>query len=289
VHNYFNVNIRMAFGKIVEDPFRLDESYLSARRIFRELPREFPRDQSGDSLRFFEDPPAIAGEFAFKDIRANIRRAFEELDTAAFREVISRLDAHFRGRPEKDDLLIEAVDAACNVLYMALSLLPDGDEMVSEIFKDESSLWRSIYRMNSTEAVLDWLHKLGEGCCGFLESQWQNYKLKAIASVRDYIRQNLARRLSLAEVAAVINFSPNYLSRLFTKYAGTGFVEFITAERISAAKEMLARGEGLVYEIAEKLGFENAFYFSKVFKKATGLSPRDFMKQGSASLPYEKY
>jgi two-component system response regulator YesN len=107
----------------------------------------------------------------------------------------------------------------------------------------------------------------------------QNYKQQIVTKVADYIRHNLDKQLSLSEVAVEFNVSPNYLSQLFTRFAGEGFVEYITAARISAAKEMLVRGEGPVYEIAEKLGFESAFYFSRVFKKVEGISPREFMHQ----------
>jgi two-component system response regulator YesN len=98
-----------------------------------------------------------------------------------------------------------------------------------------------------------------------------------VESVKTYIRDNLGKHLSLQEVAAVFNFNPNYLSHLFAKYAGTGFVDYITAVRISAAKELLAQDTLRIYEIAEQLGFENAFYFSKVFKKAEGLSPSEYI------------
>ncbi len=74
-------------------------------------------------------------------------------------------------------------------------------------------------------------------------------------------------------MAAVFNFSPNYLSQLFGKYGDSGFVEYITETRIAAAKEMLEQGDLKVYEIAEKLGYESAFYFSKVFKKGHGAQP----------------
>jgi two-component system response regulator YesN len=148
---------------------------------------------------------------------------------------------------------------------------------MDRIFQGEPEGYRVIYRMYSTEAIIEWLLKLRDGCCEQLLSQRQNYKQQVVSNVQDYIRHNLGKRLSLHEVAAVFNFSPNYLSQLFTKYSGEGFVEYITGARIAVAKEMLARGEGPVYEIAEKLGYESAFYFSKVFKKVTGISPREFL------------
>lgn len=55
-------------------------------------------------------------------------------------------------------------------------------------------------------------------------------------------------------------------------------MEYITGVRISAAKEMLVRGEGKIYEISEKLGFESPYYFSKVFKKTEGVSPREYLQ-----------
>ncbi|MDL2229248.1 helix-turn-helix transcriptional regulator, partial [Treponema sp. OttesenSCG-928-L16] len=73
------------------------------------------------------------------------------------------------------------------------------------------------------------------------------------------------------------------LSQLFTRYAGQGFVEFINQSKIAAAKELFGRRDARVYEIAEQLGFESAFYFSKVFKKIEGISPRDYIRKLESS------
>jgi two-component system response regulator YesN len=115
----------------------------------------------------------------------------------------------------------------------------------------------------------------------------RNYQQNLVARVEKYIGENLDKRLGLPDVAAEFNLSPNYLSRLFTLYAGESFVEYITAARIAAAKAMLLKGESPVYGIAEKLGYESAFYFSKVFKKATGISPREFLRRHEIA-PEEK-
>ena len=103
-------------------------------------------------------------------------------------------------------------------------------------------------------------------------------KMQVVAQVQEYIKNHLSEKLTLADVAAVFNFSPNYLSQLFGKYGDSGFVEYITETRIAAAKEMLEQSNLKVYEIAEKLGYESSFYFSKVFKKVTGLSPREYQQ-----------
>ncbi len=112
----------------------------------------------------------------------------------------------------------------------------------------------------------------------FEEASSERYHKMIISKVQKYILDNLHMRLTLNSIAAKFNFSANYLSQLFAKYSGEGFVEFISAARINEAKKMLARGEGHIYDIAQKLGFDNAFYFSKVFKKYEGVSPREYLK-----------
>lgn len=100
-----------------------------------------------------------------------------------------------------------------------------------------------------------------------------------VAEVQDYIRKNPSKKLSLNDVAAVFNFSPGYLSQLFSQNGETSFVEFVTETRIAAAKELMASTDLKIYEISEMMGFESAFYFSKVFKKIEGVSPRTYLRK----------
>ena len=55
-------------------------------------------------------------------------------------------------------------------------------------------------------------------------------------------------------------------------------LEYTTNAKIAAAKEMMAKGDYKIYEVADTLGFESSFYFSKVFKKVEGISPRQYLQ-----------
>ncbi|WP_091207109.1 helix-turn-helix domain-containing protein [Oribacterium sp. WCC10] len=57
-----------------------------------------------------------------------------------------------------------------------------------------------------------------------------------------------------------------------------GFSEYVYTRKIEHAKKMLLSDDMKVYEVADALGFESAYYFSKVFKKVTGVSPREFIQ-----------
>ena len=57
--------------------------------------------------------------------------------------------------------------------------------------------------------------------------------------------------------------------------------DYIAEVKIQQAKELIESGQYLIYEIADQLGFESAYYFSKVFKKVTGMSPKNYKYQQS--------
>lgn len=272
LNRYFNVIIIGAIGFAVDDPYFIRESYLAARKVL-------PTALKENTFVFFtasEDASQTPALFDFSELRTELRRAFEELDIGTLNAVITKMIETFDGRSE---LLVPATDAACNILYMATSLLADGENMLEQIFEKEPEGYRAIYRKHTIEGIIEWLSEFRDGCCELLSTRRQSYKEQLVRNVQEYIKRNLNHKLSLNQVADVFNFSPNYLSHLFSKIAKVNYVEYITETKIAAAKEMMLRGEGRVYEISQKLGYESSFYFSKVFKKVEGVSPREFMQR----------
>ena len=67
--------------------------------------------------------------------------------------------------------------------------------------------------------------------------------------------------------------------KLFRKHTGTNFTEYLTQIRVDHAKKLLAAGEMSVKEVAYAAGFNSQSYFSKIFKKYTGIAPSEFKDQ----------
>lgn len=88
-----------------------------------------------------------------------------------------------------------------------------------------------------------------------------------------YLEQHWNVNTSMAELAALCGMSESYFRRLFQQFAGMSPVQYRNSMRISAAKSMLLEGRMSVAEIAQAIGFEDCFYFSRVFKKSVGVSP----------------
>ncbi|MCR4741186.1 MAG: response regulator [Lachnospiraceae bacterium] len=102
-------------------------------------------------------------------------------------------------------------------------------------------------------------------------------KDRLISSIQDYIDENLNGKLQLTEVAEHFGLSPAYLSSIFKKNTEIGFSEYVYTKKIEKAKELLLNDDMKIYEVADALSFESAYYFSKVFKRVEGVSPRDWL------------
>lgn len=83
---------------------------------------------------------------------------------------------------------------------------------------------------------------------------------------------------TVAMFAAELHLSPRYLSDLLKQETGKTAMDLIQLRLISEAKNLLNKGEHTVAEIAYLLGFENPPYFSRLFRKETGMSPKEFQK-----------
>lgn len=92
----------------------------------------------------------------------------------------------------------------------------------------------------------------------------------------DYIRARFTQDLSMNEVAATINFSPTYFSRLFKKETGHSFVSYLTLVRLLRSIWLLRQSDQTIEQIALDLGFNTPNYFSSTFKKEIGLSPSQY-------------
>lgn len=101
---------------------------------------------------------------------------------------------------------------------------------------------------------------------------------RGIIEAISFIQMNLKQTLTVELLAGRANLHPNYFSRLFLKHTGVRPVVYIQEKRIERAQYLIATTTQSLTSIAEETGFDNLFYFSKIFKKVTGIAPGGYRK-----------
>lgn len=96
------------------------------------------------------------------------------------------------------------------------------------------------------------------------------------AMVEQYIRQNYSQEIKLENLSHIFYISKEHISRSFKKQYNINLFDYIANLRIEKAKELLLKTQMSIEEIAVKTGFSNGNYFSKTFKKLTGLAPSEY-------------
>lgn len=94
--------------------------------------------------------------------------------------------------------------------------------------------------------------------------------------VRSYMEARLGEKLTLERICRDNLAGRSYLQRVFSAQTGGGAMEYFTALKIDAAKRMIREGRGNVTEIAAALGYGSIYYFSRSFKKGTGMTPSEY-------------
>lgn len=102
--------------------------------------------------------------------------------------------------------------------------------------------------------------------------------LKPIRLACSFVEEHYQEAIKLEDVAEIVNLNPAYFSTLFVRKTGQSFTEYVTLFKIKKACELLTNSDMNINEIAGSLGFPDARYFSKLFRKKMGLKPTEYRR-----------
>ncbi|MCM1025502.1 MAG: AraC family transcriptional regulator [Roseburia sp.] len=101
-----------------------------------------------------------------------------------------------------------------------------------------------------------------------------------VEQILDYIEEHYKEKLSLDQIAENMYLSPFYISKIFKSETGDAPIRHLINIRLEKAREMLENGwEGSIQEAAAAVGYDDAYHFSKLFKKKYGISPSQARKK----------
>jgi AraC-like DNA-binding protein/mannose-6-phosphate isomerase-like protein (cupin superfamily) len=162
----------------------------------------------------------------------------------------------------------------------AISFQQNRIHLFEEIY---TSLERGYSIDNICYASLSLQYFLGS-CCFDNSYNYQatHEKQNTVSVCINYLQQNIDRTLSLQEIAGAVNLSASHFSALFKKNTGFSIFEYFNHLKVQKACQYLQFTDQRVNTIADQLGFEDPYYFSRMFTKIIGVSPNKYRAKKKA-------
>ena len=125
--------------------------------------------------------------------------------------------------------------------------------------------------------IYDYMRELLDRAIVLRDRENENQGKRVLKKGLEYIEEHFSEDfLSLNSVAGAIGVSGNYFSSVFSQEMQMTFIEYVTKKRMEKAKKLLRQTEKHSGEIAAEVGYKDSHYFSFVFKKTVGCTPREY-------------
>ncbi|MCS7464116.1 AraC family transcriptional regulator [Paenibacillus doosanensis] len=166
--------------------------------------------------------------------------------------------------------------ASEDTAWLAGRYSPDNDPSAARLAAETEAYWRSadpLERMAAQSAFLMLL-------CRLLQSRREEGERPedAIARTKAYIDSRCQEPLKVGQLARMSGFNPHYYLHLFKKQYGTSPIEYMTGKRMERAKALLLEPGESIREVARAAGYKDEFYFSRLFKRKTGMAPSVYIR-----------
>jgi len=160
----------------------------------------------------------------------------------------------------------------------------EGGADAEEVFGLNYQFISQIYSFKTVEDISYWLSKI---LARFTDCVFNLANVKhadIIYKAIEYVNKNYMKKISLEDVASYVHLSPTYFSKLFKDETQYNFNTYLNNVRIEMGKKLLLDESIPIVDISNLIGFEDQSYFSKVFKKITGVTPGKYRKSRGQML-----
>lgn len=155
----------------------------------------------------------------------------------------------------------------------------EGGAALDKIFVINYEFISELSEINDIEELAYWTLRLLDRFGENVFNLQQNKNANIIKKSLNYINNNYMLNIALDSVANYVHLNTSYFSTLFKKEIGMGFTDYLNRVRIEQSKKLLKNRDNSILDVALAVGFEDQSYYSKVFKKLTGITPKKYKNE----------
>ncbi|MCR5686623.1 MAG: response regulator [Lachnospiraceae bacterium] len=227
-------------------------------------------------------PIAVSYEESYPaDIENEI---FEKLSEGDVDGCILRCDKFFDWMCDKhsDDIMSIKLKSLEFVLRAEGDMYRSGGHLYE--FESRKDYLSKIINLSSPEELKAWFLEKMRTAALNMTTGTSDHTHHLVKQAIEYIDKNAGKEISLNEISEKLNISSYYFSKLFKEEMKEGFVEYLTRTRVEKAKEMLKDPARSIKEVGSDCGYSDPNYFSRIFKKATGMTPTEYRERAGSGL-----
>ena len=205
---------------------------------------------------------------AIEDGDLNYKKAFSDLSSYDIYSESYQSDSRRQFRKLHDSLI--SFIALCTRAAIRGGLSPETAYYIGEMYNDQIDVCHTASELMQVNNAMfeDFVHRVHE-------VKAKNLSL-CIQTCCAYIQKHINEKINISDMASETGYVEYYLTKKFRKEMGMSVSEYVKNKRIEMARQLLTTTEKPVQDIATELGFNNTSYFTKVFRDATGKSPREY-------------
>lgn len=272
IRMYYNITVSIGLGRVYNSLSEVFHSYMEAKCSI-----EYKATFGRNSIIFIDDIEPSENLSLPDDIFEKITELFTAIKNADIEfsnRIINEVFISLKGKGSisLNHLKLVVIEMINKLTKVTLEY--GGD--VTEIF-GKDFLHLSLFNFDTPEEISNKIGELIKKEIDFIIDKRQRTNRNFIEKAKEYIKNNyMLEDLDLGIISEHIHVSSAYLSRLFKQVTGETCIEFTNKIKINQSKKLLKETNLKLYEIAYKVGYSDAQYFSTCFKKYEGISPTDF-------------
>ena len=256
---------------------------------FLEIPILFQQSKEALKYKFYVNENPIIRYFEIEDIKPNVLE--EKVDYGKlFNEIkdIIKCDDIFIKEFVDKYIHIGVVDGndseefIKSLTFIIVSflqiILTDYNQTFNDIFNEDIVIWKKISYINSLVNIKQWLFNIICVVKNHLSAKNSSSNAILVNRIKDVVHNHYQEEITVKDIAEAVYFSTRQANNIFLKETGLSIFDYMLQYRIEIAKKLLTTTQMRIYEVAEKVGYQNMSYFRLLFLNSTGVLPTEYKK-----------
>lgn len=275
LQNYLKLQVTIAMGTIVDEIGQIQQSYKQAKQAIRNK-----MIHGTGQIYDYESLQKRSGERGILLTDEDESKLFYWLSEHNATALQNWIEHRIRSLAQSPSATYMQLEWLCVDLYLLFRKYLFANTGVTEwIIGDMDDLLYWLQKLSIWQDAVNQMQNIADNIVGYLSQNNPSSNKDLMEEVKHYMEMNYDKSITLQSISERFYIHPNYFSRRFKERYGQSFVDYLTGIRMKKAMVWLRETDIKIQDIANRVGFDDASYFSNVFRKYYGVTPKQYREQ----------